>query len=233
MIALYDTPWTRQPLAAGSGRCGLPPAYGVPVTTIPILDLTRARKRIDVALRERWNKILDTNSYIQGRRSRSSSAPSPASSARAPWSVSGTAPTRWSSPCGPCGSPPAPRCWCRRSASSPPPRRWCSPAACRSSATIDAATYNLDPEEPRTPRHAEDRGRHRSPPLRPAVRHRQGPPRSASAAAGSWSRIGAGHGAKRRGRRVGPWRPPAWSCYRPEPRLLRDGGRSRDGRESS
>jgi dTDP-4-amino-4,6-dideoxygalactose transaminase len=36
------------------------------VTTIPILDLTRARKRIDAALRERWNKILDTNSYIQG-----------------------------------------------------------------------------------------------------------------------------------------------------------------------
>ena len=33
---------------------------------IPILDLTRARKRIDAALRERWNKILDTNSFIQG-----------------------------------------------------------------------------------------------------------------------------------------------------------------------
>jgi len=36
------------------------------VTTIPILDLTRARKRIDSELRERWNKILDGNSYIQG-----------------------------------------------------------------------------------------------------------------------------------------------------------------------
>ena len=35
------------------------------MTTIPILDLTRARKRIDAALRERWNKILDTNSFIQ------------------------------------------------------------------------------------------------------------------------------------------------------------------------
>lgn len=36
------------------------------MTTIPILDLTRARKRIDTALRERWNKVLDSNSYIQG-----------------------------------------------------------------------------------------------------------------------------------------------------------------------
>ena len=36
------------------------------MTTIPILDLTRARQRIDAALRERWNKILDTNSFIQG-----------------------------------------------------------------------------------------------------------------------------------------------------------------------
>ena len=33
---------------------------------IPILDLTRARKRIDAPLRERWNRILDANSYIQG-----------------------------------------------------------------------------------------------------------------------------------------------------------------------
>jgi dTDP-4-amino-4,6-dideoxygalactose transaminase len=36
------------------------------VTTIPILDLTRARRRIDVPLRERWNKILDSNAFIQG-----------------------------------------------------------------------------------------------------------------------------------------------------------------------
>lgn len=36
------------------------------MTTIPILDLTRARKRIDGELRERWNKILDANSFIQG-----------------------------------------------------------------------------------------------------------------------------------------------------------------------
>ncbi len=36
------------------------------MTTIPILDLTRARRRIDTSLRERWNKILETNSYIQG-----------------------------------------------------------------------------------------------------------------------------------------------------------------------
>ena len=36
------------------------------MTTIPILDLTRARQRIEAALRERWNKILDGNSFISG-----------------------------------------------------------------------------------------------------------------------------------------------------------------------
>ena len=36
------------------------------MTTIPILDLTRARQRIEAPLRERWNKVLDSNAYIQG-----------------------------------------------------------------------------------------------------------------------------------------------------------------------
>ncbi|MEO8275929.1 MAG: DegT/DnrJ/EryC1/StrS family aminotransferase [Thermoanaerobaculia bacterium] len=36
------------------------------MTTIPILDLTRARRRIDAALAERWKKVMDGNSYIQG-----------------------------------------------------------------------------------------------------------------------------------------------------------------------
>ena len=34
--------------------------------SIPILDLARARKRIDVELAERWKKILETGSYVQG-----------------------------------------------------------------------------------------------------------------------------------------------------------------------
>ncbi len=33
---------------------------------IPILDLTRARRRIDLPLRERWSRILDANAFIQG-----------------------------------------------------------------------------------------------------------------------------------------------------------------------
>jgi len=36
------------------------------VIPIPILDLTRARRRIDAPLRERWNRILDANAFIQG-----------------------------------------------------------------------------------------------------------------------------------------------------------------------
>ncbi|MGE0638741.1 MAG: DegT/DnrJ/EryC1/StrS family aminotransferase [Thermoanaerobaculia bacterium] len=33
---------------------------------IPILDLVRARKRIDAELTDRWRKILDASSYVQG-----------------------------------------------------------------------------------------------------------------------------------------------------------------------
>ena len=36
------------------------------MTSIPILDLTRARRRFEPELAERWRRTLEQNSYILG-----------------------------------------------------------------------------------------------------------------------------------------------------------------------